>query len=191
MIANKPERAALIVAQLLALDKEFGITVPGGANGRGLSRQIGHDPRWQAKITKGLRVTFAQVYAASGDKGRSVFGERRIIDRKWTMIELTANRRSVLVINLCGEEIQLFRYIPGAWESWFGVDNGGDAFPYEMLFFPRPGSEELQALLDSPDAQLPPAKLGPVEGDQLRNPSGRRRRRGSSVDIDAKFPPLR
>lgn len=190
MTNSKESRAHIIISKVLALDSEFGSTVPARSDDRTrLARLIEADPRWRAWVTKGQRVVMGPVYEAEVGRRQVVFGERRIADPGCTTIDLECTHGTKLVANLQGSEIELFRYIPGGWEAWFDVDNGGDFAPLETVSFPRPGSPELKVLLESKTAKLPPLRRGPSAGEDLYFPRGRSRRRDWPGRA-SKFPPL-
>ncbi len=168
MSASKLERATNIVGQILKLEKEIGSTVPARGSAKRLSKLVEIEGQWRARVTRGQRVAFAPVYGPSSGAGATVFGERWIEDSKWLTIQLETIRGSVFVVNVRKDEVELFRYVPGKWEGWFGIEPTGDTVTYEAVHFPRPGSTEVQELLKSPDAQLPPLRTGRGHEEDMR-----------------------
>ncbi|MEA1015148.1 hypothetical protein [Sphingosinicella sp. LY1275] len=174
----KLKRAAQIVARIFELDAERGTTVPARIHRGKLARLVEDRPEWSVWITKGYRMAFAPVYACHGKTGRTDFGQRQIEDRDWILIELEdSRRRPVFAASVRGDEVDLFRFIPGKWERSFGVDNDGDCVPFDKVEFPRPDSPELKTLLESPDARLPPQRTGPVADDKTHEALLRERAR--------------
>lgn len=154
MLANKQARAELIISRILASDAKFGRIMP-VADRTKMGREISWDGRWKARIMPELRLVMGRIY---DDR----FGDRYIEDAGCRVFELTGHGKKLLVANLRGAEVTVYRYLPGAWEAWFGVDNGDDRTPYGPESYYRPGTDEEKLFLRNVDADLAPARRGPA-----------------------------
>lgn len=153
MLANKQARAELIISRILASDGKFGRIVP-VADRTKMGREISWDGRWKAKIIPDQRLVMGRVY-------NNRFGDRYVEDGGCRVFNLMASGKTLLQANLRGSEVTIYRYSPGAWEAWFGVDNGDDRTPFGPECFARPGSPEEKQFLQNIDADLAPARTGP------------------------------
>lgn len=174
MLNSKQDRAQIIIAKVIELDKEHGCTIPArGFAGTAMARLVQAAQNCRATLTSNQRITFAR-------QTEDNVGERRLNETGGRLFELEVHDRTVLVANLRGTEIHLHSYVPGKWESWFGVDNGGDTVPLDRTPFADPNSAEWQAVQQSSDYLLPPLREAPREekiGDNpFRRGAARRKR---------------
>jgi hypothetical protein len=167
MLHTKQDRAQRIVSMILALDEQIGSTIPAGTV---ISRIVQNDPRWHARLISDHRVTIGRL-------NEHDVGHRRLSDVGWRLFELYVRDRLVLVANLRGPDVHLHSYVPGIWESWLGVDNGGDTVPLDCLPFADPKNAEWQAVQQTADFQLAPQREQPREDKVGENPFRRRSRR--------------
>lgn len=166
---TKKDRACAIVS-LFAARYASGQAVPGhGGGGTQSARRIVFNPRCHAIFSPGMRVT--QAFHTP-----TLVGERYIPDSDWCLVEVFTGGRLSLVANVQGweidgdgnfrfAEVSPYHYIPGQWESWLGVDRGGDTVPLLPALFADPKLPSWQAFLASDDAKLPPLREGRVVPD--------------------------
>lgn len=154
-VNNKDVRAQIIISKIIALNADHGFNAPARGNaGMVMGRMVQTDRRWHARLSPGLRITMARHY-------ENRVGSRIIPDADWRLFELEVFNQPKLVANLRGSEIHLHSYAPGDWESWLGVDNGGDTVLLDPWIFADPDNPLWQAVEQSADFQLPPLRNSP------------------------------
>ncbi|KKC24356.1 hypothetical protein [Sphingomonas sp. SRS2] len=148
-LPSKKDRAATIISKIIELDRAYGMTIPGRlSTNEQMSRLVQTEDKWRAFITPNHRVTIGRLTE------RQV-GVRYLRDPESTIYEVQVFNSPRLVVNMRGDEVHLHSYIPGKWESWFGVDDR-DSTPFDRFPFADPKSPEWQALVRTADYQLPP-----------------------------------
>lgn len=161
MLSNKPERAKIIIDCILSRDAECGCIAP-GRNPQKNARQISWGSNWRVVINPDQRAVLGPIY---GER----FGDRFVADKGCRVLELLIGQKRMLVANLRGTDIDIYRFVPGAWERMFGSDPGIDHMPYGPEVFPRPGTVEEELFLRNVDRELAPLRNDPTTSEDLRS----------------------
>ena len=144
---TKEHRAQSIIDAVMAMDKEFGHDMPGGAPGD-RERLIYNGPKWRARVIPDYRIAYVR-------RSQSNIVECVVAQAGCTFFELKIFDTIALQANVRGTDVQLHNFQPGDWEGWFGVDNERDTVPLLPIIFADPNSPAWQAFMKSEDYQLP------------------------------------
>lgn len=154
----KIDRTRQLYAKLLELEKTFGTLEPSHYKWlQPTYRRVKGDRAWSARILDNSFITNARI-------SRQAIGTSVLEAGGWVAVELCIQGRPKLSFNVRDDLIMLHRFVLGAWEEWFGVDNGRDSIPLIPDLFADRNDPRWQRFEASGLSKWPP-QLDPTAAD--------------------------
>lgn len=154
----KLERVRKLHIKLLELEKIYGSLEPSPYRWlQPTCRRLKGDRPWSAKILDHSFIANARV-------SRHSIGSTVLEAEGWTAVELCIHGRPQLSFNVRDDRFVLHRFVPGSWESWFGVDHGSDCVPVVPDLFEDKNDPRWQRFEASGLSKWPP-QLDPTAAD--------------------------